>query len=324
MGVPLESQKAFRPTGAEVNDFFPHAVTINAGDSVKFVATSFHNVDLPAKGKKPISFLVGTPPISGATDAAAAPFWFNGRPSFQFNPAVVVSNFGKKLTYTGAKAVQSGLPLGAKPKPMTVKFTKAGSYGYYCDVHSGMKGIVRVLAAGKTIPTAKQDQAALAAQVARDLKTAKALSKAGVAANTVDIGEAGPYGVEYYDFLPDTLTVPKGTTVKFQMSPKSYDDHTATTGPGDPDKEASSYLGVIAQSFTSPAPLDGRGVYASDTGLASLTPALHGNGFWNSGILDTVGASPLPASNSVTFAAAGTYQFYCLIHPFMHGTVVVT
>jgi plastocyanin len=25
----------------------------------------------------------------------------------------------------------------------------------------------------------------------------------------------------------------------------------------------------------------------------------------------------------VTFAAAGTYNFYCLIHPFMKGTVVV-
>ncbi len=39
--------------------------------------------------------------------------------------------------------------------------------------------------------------------------------------------------------------------------------------------------------------------------------------------MDTVSASPLPASNRVTFAAAGTYQFYCMIHPFMHGTVVV-
>jgi len=30
---------------------------------------------------------------------------------------------------------------------------------------------------------------------------------------------------------------------------------------------------------------------------------------------------PLP---TVTFAAPGTYQFFCMIHPFMHGTVTVT
>ena len=40
-------------------------------------------------------------------------------------------------------------------------------------------------------------------------------------------------------------------------------------------------------------------------------------------MLDTDSKSPLPASNSVTFTAPGTYQFYCLIHPFMHGTVIV-
>jgi plastocyanin len=28
--------------------------------------------------------------------------------------------------------------------------------------------------------------------------------------------------------------------------------------------------------------------------------------------------------NAVTFTTAGTYEFYCLIHPFMHGTVIVT
>jgi plastocyanin len=34
-------------------------------------------------------------------------------------------------------------------------------------------------------------------------------------------------------------------------------------------------------------------------------------------------ASPLPSSNTVTFGAPGTYTYYCMIHPFMKGTVVV-
>jgi plastocyanin len=32
----------------------------------------------------------------------------------------------------------------------------------------------------------------------------------------------------------------------------------------------------------------------------------------------------LPPSGKITFTAPGTYKFICLIHPFMHGTVVVT
>jgi plastocyanin len=50
---------------------------------------------------------------------------------------------------------------------------------------------------------------------------------------------------------------------------------------------------------------------------------LHGNGFWNSGALDRVSATPLPQASQVTFGAPGTFTYYCLIHPFMKGTVVV-
>jgi plastocyanin len=70
---------------------------------------------------------------------------------------------------------------------------------------------------------------------------------------------------------------------------------------------------------------DPRGVYPSEQPptAAALTPALHGNGFWNTGVMDTVAGTPLPGSNSVTFGAPGKYDFYCLIHPFMKATVTV-
>jgi plastocyanin len=327
MGTPLKAQKQFGKYQSDANAFFPSAITIHAGDSIKFVPTGFHNVDIPAKGGKPAEALLPSGTVSGSLDAAGSPFWFNGAvPNVGFNPVVVVGSLGKKVTYTGAKAIQSGLPLSAKPKPMTVKFPKAGSYTYYCDLHPGMKASVRVVATSKRIPTAAQDAKRVEAQVAQALTIAKGLTKATLPANTVTVGNAGAHGVEYFGFLPATLNVPAGTTVKFQMSAKSLEIHTATAGPGDPEKEADSYLGKLAKSFEAPV-VDPAAAYPSDppSAPASLTAASHGNGFWNSGVLDALSATPqLPGSSSVTFAAAGTYKLYCLVHPFMVGTVVVS
>jgi plastocyanin len=325
MGLPLSQQKTFNNMGTDVNDFFPHGVTIHAGDSVKFVPTGFHDVDLPAKGKKPQALLVTGAPVSGSLDAANSPFWFNGQPSVGFNPAVAgATGLGKRFTYTGKKGLVSGLPLSNHPKPMTVKFAKAGTYTYYCDVHPGMKGTVRVLSKHRRIPTAKQDRKALKKQLSAALGTARTITNVTGVANTVDVGLASKHSVEYYGFVPATLTVPTGTTVTFRMPAGSKEIHTATTGPGDPEKDPASYLGKLAASLESPA-FDPAAVYPSDTppNPAALTLTSHGNGFWNSGVLDSLAATPLPASNAVTFSQAGTYQFYCLVHPFMHATVTV-
>ena len=89
-------------------------------------------------------------------------------------------------------------------------------------------------------------------------------------------------------------------------------------------EDPNSFIGKIAQGFEGAVP-DPSGVYPSDpTGaVATLTPTLHGNGFWNSGALDGSSTTPLPVSSKVMFGAPGTYTFYCLIHPFMKGTVTV-
>jgi plastocyanin len=325
-GTPPSAGKQFEKLGADVNAFFPRTVTINAGDSVQFNPVGFHNADFPKKGGagQPLFIPTGQK-ASGANDAAGAAFWFNGQDTFGFNPVLLPPGlFGKTVSYTGAKAVNSGLPLAAKPKPYKLKFPKAGTYNYFCDVHPGMKGTVKVLPKGKKVPTAAQDAARKKAQVDTALKTAKSLQNTTPATGTVSVGAAGPHGEEIFAFFPSKVTVPVGSTLRFAMAKDSFEAHTATTGPGNPEKERDSYLGKLAASFESPT-LDPAALYPSDPppAVPGLTPTSHGNGFWNSGVIDTASASPVPDSASVRFDAPGTYEFYCLIHPMMHGTVTV-
>ena len=326
MGLPsAKIQKKFQKNGSDVNDFFPHGVTIHAGDKVKFVPTGFHTVDLPAKGGRVNPFVAPQDQlISGSNDEAGQPFWFNGQPNQGFNPVLITNqNYGKKLTYNGKKAVLSGLPIAPKNKPMVVKFAKAGNYTYYCNLHPGMKGVVHVRRAARKVPSAAADKAALAKQVKRDLKIAKGLANTIVPAKTVYLGSAGPHGVEFFGMFPlKGLTVHVGDSVNFQMSKGSFEDHTATFGPGDPG-DPNSYLGQIAATLNSPT-FDPRLVYPSDNTPVNYTSTTHGNGFWNTGVLDRSSATPLPPRNSVTFTQPGQFTYYCLIHPFMVGTVNVT
>jgi plastocyanin len=323
MGLPPASQKTFEKASSDANAFFPSSIRIHVGDIVAFQPVGFHTVDMPAGGA-PLPLVGPTGKKVAATDAAGIPFWFDARDELGFDQRLLKQSFGKTLV-KGATRITSGLPLGRKLKPVRVRFNKAGLYTYYCDIHPGMKGTVRVVGKGSPVPSAKSDAARVKAQVAKALAAAKALPAATKPpVNTISLGAQGKGGASYFGMLPDKLTVPSGATVTFAMPVGSSEVHTATFGPGNPDKPA-EYLGAIAATLQG-AVFDGRAVYPSEapgTPPAGLSPTLHGNGFWNSGFLDAVPATPPPASNAVTFTTPGTYQFVCLIHTFMKGTITV-
>jgi plastocyanin len=115
--------------------------------------------------------------------------------------------------------------------------------------------------------------------------------------------------------------VPVGGSVKFQVKSLA-EAHTFSFGPAD-------YLNNLASAFVVPTAsalvFNGQLALPSDPPptLPPYDGTAHGNGFLNTGVLDGDPASPQPSSSSVTFSKAGTYAFICLIHPFMHGTVVV-
>ena len=86
-GLPTAQQKPFQKAFSDVNDFFPHGATIRVGDSIKFVPTGFHSVDIPRKGGSALALILPTgQPIAAVNDAAGAAFWFNGQQQVGFNP----------------------------------------------------------------------------------------------------------------------------------------------------------------------------------------------------------------------------------------------
>lgn len=302
----------------DVNGFFMQRVTIHVGDVVSFKNLGFHTIDLPGSTGKDLPFLLPTgTTVSGVKDAAGSPFWFNnlvpnlGPNPVLFRPTTVAS-------YNGTTRVDSGLPAGAgAPKPMKVTFTKAGTYKYFCDVHPGMVGTVVVKPANKSIPTAKQDTAALSQQIATVVGSAKKLALTKVPAGHVSVGVSNKLGLELFTMFPSTLRVKKGAVVTFAMSKASRETHTATFGP-------TGYLTTLANGFQG-AVIPPQAVYpSSPTKPVALSATSHGNGFANTGAIDSDPATAqVPTSSAVQFNSAGTYHYICLIHPFMRGTIIV-
>ncbi|HET9104443.1 MAG TPA: hypothetical protein VFN55_13895 [Solirubrobacteraceae bacterium] len=321
VGPPPSTKKLVQKLGAagvakykpDVNAFFNQHTTIHVGDKVSFINNGFHTIDIPAKGGSDLPLILPSGGlVSGVNDASGTPFWFDGRlPNLGFNPLLFKASGPK--SYNGSQRIDSGLPLGPKIKPLVVSFTKAGTYRYFCDVHPGMIGYITVKPKTAKVPTAKQAAAAALHQLTTDIKAAVKAAKTHVPANTVDLGQSAPGGVELYSMFPATLTVNAGTVVTFQMSQHTEEVHTATFGPQSELKTLSVGPAVPPQA-----------AFPSDPGQLVENPTVHGDGFANTGFLDRdASTKTIPAAGKVLFNTPGTYQFVCLIHPFMHGTIVV-
>jgi plastocyanin len=318
------------PPGADSNAFFRKTITVHVGDKVKWQFAGFHTVTLPAKGKQPPAFIGPDPSgatVSGVNDAAGSPFWFNGKvPKLTLIPDGALPAGGKR--YSGKKLVSSGAPLGSgAPKPFTVKFTKKGTFTYYCTIHVGQKAKVKVVGKNQAIPSNKANKKAAKKEYAKVVKQLKKDGKfAGPPGNVVRAGN-DTIRSTLLGFFPATKSVPVGTTVTFTMSPKTTEAHTITFGPAD-------YLKSLADGFIGPDPANPQGlpvVNPQDAFPSDPPPSLppfdgsnHGNGFINTGIIDQDATTPAnPPSAQVTFSKAGTYNYICLIHPDMKGSIVV-
>jgi plastocyanin len=294
------------------NAFYPRSVKIHKGDKIKFSIVGFHNVLFSPKGKTPPSFVVPAGTVSGLKDAAGADFWFNGQAALAPNGDVFAPTGGK--TVTGKKLVGSGVG----GKPFKWKFTRKGKFTILCSIHAGMTLKVDVKGKKAKVPSKKAD----AKRVAKQVKSAKKLAKKlvafqGPAGDAVQAG-SDQKGVASLAFYPTAKTVKVGVPVTFSMPKSSTEIHNVAFGPDD-------YLAGLAKAFEQS--FDATTIYPSEPFGTPLVDdgTQHGNGFVNTGVMDTDSASPFPSSSQITFTKPGTYKFICTVHgPVMSGTLTVT
>jgi plastocyanin len=316
-GVVKNAPAQFSP-----NAFLRKTITIHVGDTVRWRFRGFHTVTVPARGKQPPAFAIpGQSKVTGVLDPAGVPFWFNNvLPTLSVNPKAAAPT--KSTTYNGTSFRNSGLPAGRNPQ-YRLKFTKAGSFDYYCSVHPGMEGHVKVVSSSHGIPSEKANAKAAVQELAAIARQAvRAAAKPAKGPLTVDLGRA-PKGQRFTidAFFPSAINVKVGQTVQFTMAGENTNEiHTITLGP----------LSRAQVPFvTNTGGINPEAAYPSDPPPAfpPYTGRNHGNGFFNLGLHDNDPATPpaqIGPNGAVTFAAAGTFQLKCLVHPGMDATVTVT
>ena len=302
------------PLGVDAG-FYPRKVTIAKGDRIRFKwTTGFGDVIFVPKGEHPVPLVVPAGTVAGAEDEAGAPMWFNGRPGLAPNLPGLSPQGGKGID--GSRIVSSGFALDGPQKPWKVRFPKAGVYRLTSVFHPAKKLTVVVKRGRKGVPTAKQDRRRLAAQVKTSTKLMKRLAAFdGPEGDVVRAGNDSG-GIAQLAFFPARKTVAVGDTVTFEMSRRSIELHNVAFGPK-PYLDSMPFFGPVLNPFV---------LYRSDAPgpAVSFDGANHGNGYFNTGVLDADEHSPFPSRDSVTFTRAGTYAYYCAVHGNdMRGEIVV-
>lgn len=321
-GPPARAAGA--PEGLELNGFYRERVTVRVGDTVSWELRGFHNV-LFAGEEEPPPLLVtdASRPYAGFRDAAGASLWFNGQASVAFNPRVAL-RVGDR-TFEGTDLHNSGLPLRPGVSPYRLRFTRPGNFRYLCTVHPGMEADVKVVSRRRTVPSAAEDRRAALREMRRDVRRANRLEGYSPRGNRVVSGHDRDE-VAFLRFFPERRVIDAGESVEFSIDSVT-EIHNVVFGPARYRLRQAGIEPMPAGGAEGPAgALEARGVFPSeppDAGVPDYDGTNHGNGFLNTGILDTNALSPSPISARVRFSRRGTFVYECTIHPGMIGRVVV-
>jgi plastocyanin len=181
-----------------------------------------------------------------------------------------------------------------------------------------MEGSVKVVPPNAPVPTARADRKARVAEYRRAVKRAKRLARFHPPSSNIVAGHDRG-AVAWFRFFPARRTIRTGQSVRFSIASKS-EIHTVSFGPA----QAPDLVMVEPQPSGPPRLQFAPQIFLpSDPAIPPYTGTNHGDGFFNTGVIDTNPNSPPPSSARITFAKAGSYGFECTIHPGMEGTITV-
>lgn len=264
--------------GFAINQFMPNTISVTTGSTITFDWTWL----------EPHSVTFGAPGAPGAPATSPA-------------------------TFDGA-ALNTNLVFG--PAKFDVKFTKKGSYSYYCLIHPKMTATVNVVdPAGPGVPdtqlsadrraSAELTSANLAvkelARVLNAVPVAVSRQANGTSQYTLIAGAVSIGGDDVQQFFPAAAKIKVGDSIKWVNSTDT--PHTIT--------------------FNAPAgPPQGD---PTDLPVVKPAGAWDGTGVLSSGTIWSIPAPGVRNSFEATFSKAGTFTYVCLLHAnqAMVGTVGV-
>ncbi len=344
------------------NDFFPRSATIATGSSFQFTNEGFHTATLlPASWSVAADNDVNGALAADVDDAQHNPNGtiksvFN-IPALMPVPAQGCGTAETPCEFDGSSIVSMGAPLGP-PAPFVVKVTAPpGTYAFHCRVHPGMVGTLTVVAADAAgTTTAASADAAAAAQATEDVAAGMAAetaaSTAGKSTNAngtttwkLTAGTSDPAGrVAILEMLPKSVSIKKGDTVVWRPLDRN-EPHTITF----PKTLGSSFIplcegpgGKDTPAVPTVVPPTGPFDFACNGGPVHELELTGGNGVTTITSPATVSDSGVVGYRSEAFgfdlpinairtswwvrftgAKAGTYNYVCMIHEGMAGTIVV-
>jgi plastocyanin len=355
----------------EYTDFFPNGIkqttttstskpnlTIRDGDVLHFLwdpkasPDSAHTATIPALGTNFADAQNKYSPLMPDTDDGQGKFVGN---PLTFNPTSrECGTVDNPCDYSGDQDVNSGFLTNhngtSKPSEFYVKvfLDSSGSttVHFFCALHRGMVGQVRVVGGNAEIATTsetkmaenalaqytKETAAGIAAETAAN-QTAVATNSDGSKTVTMTAGTGAP-NIEVMEMLPNNVSIKAGDKVTWVD--KGFDIHTVTFPKGEGSNSVDPFqppvcegTGTTDTPATSGPPTFGCSSPAAiempleigpkgPTAIASVSTAA------TSGVLlSSLAGAPLPDRYTFSFPNAGTFAYQCRIHDNMIGTIAV-
>ena len=291
----------------QIATYFPGVLSVRPGDTIVFSNKSNeapHTITLGIKADNSNR----VPPVTQKGEenpVAFGPCFTDTDPSPTMTTCPTPSNPASPPEFAGKGFWNSGVlapavaPTGNKITLKLASTIAPGDYSVVCLLHPFMASTLKVVAKDTDRKTPAAAQAEATSASTKAVADAAKVQAPSAAAGNVTTGY-GDRIVSVNLFAPATLSVKVGDTVTWQDG-NPYEPHTVT--------------------FKSP--------YKSPQEAGALAPhgdksgGTYSGGFTSSGI---IGPAPFFPGNtfSLKFAKAGTYDYICILHDGMKGTVTVT